>query len=251
MRIIRKIDRCLHKGLILSLKSMCRQRSMHLTTLFVITMACGGIGGTTAFMPNIGRGAARASIQMKASRAQQDSRRSMINKTLRGALGSVALTVGSVSTAPLSAAAKGVKRLKNAPVVKLPSGVEYQDMSIGSGATPQLGDRVAVHYSLYYNGLEVESSRDSSGLAARPYGFNWGSGSGSGSICKGVQLGMEGMQIGGRRKITVPSELAFGKKGLPPFIPGDATVLFDVSIWSIKPAGVNPNLTLPGQQNYF
>jgi len=54
-----------------------------------------------------------------------------------------------------------------------------------------------------------------------------------------------------RRKITVPSELAFGKKGLPPFIPPDATVLFDVSIWSLKPAGVNPNLTLPGQQNYF
>ncbi len=56
---------------------------------------------------------------------------------------------------------------------------------------------------------------------------------------------------GGRRKITVPPELAFGKKGLPPFIPSDATVLFDVSIWSIKPAGTNPNLTLPGQQNYF
>lgn len=83
-------------------------------------------------------------------------------------------------------------------MVTLESGVQYQDMSIGSGPSPQLGDRVAVHYSLYYNGLEVESSRDSSGLAARPFGFNWGVQTGSGAICKGVQLGMDGMQIGGR-----------------------------------------------------
>ena len=143
------------------------------------------------------------------------------------------------------------QRVKNAPVVTLDSGVQYQDMAIGSGPSPKLGDRVAVHYSLYYNGLEVESSRDSSGLAARPFGFNWGTQTGTGAICKGVQLGMEGMQVGGRRKITVPSDLAFGKKGLPPFIPPDATVLFDISIWSLKPAGTNPNLTLPGQQNYF
>lgn len=190
---------------------------------------------------------------MAAGRAggQEDTRRSVLSKTLAGGLGALSLTAVTLGGSPLPAAAKGVKRIKNAPSVKLPSGVEYQDMTLGSGATPHDGDRVAVHYSLYYNGLEVESSRDSSGLAARPYGFNWGTEKGTGSICKGVQLGMEGMQIGGRRKITVPADLAFGKKGLPPFIPGDATVLFDVSIWSIKPAGTNPNLTLPGQQNYF
>jgi len=189
---------------------------------------------------------------MAAGRAgQEDTRRSVLSKTLAGGLGALSLTALTLGASPMPAAAKGVKRIKNAPSVKLPSGVEYQDMTLGSGATPHDGDRVAVHYSLYYNGLEVESSRDSSGLAARPYGFNWATERGTGSICKGVQLGMEGMQIGGRRKITVPSELAFGKKGLSPFIPGDATVLFDVSIWSIKPAGTNPNLTLPGQQNYF
>lgn len=100
-----------------------------------------------------------------------------------------------------------------------------QEMAIGSGPSPKLGDRVAVHYSLFYNGFEVESSRDSSGLAARPYGFNWGTENGSGAMVKGVQQGMAGMQVGGRRKITVPPELAFGKKGVPPFIPADATVL--------------------------
>ena len=68
-------------------------------------------------------------------------------------------------------------------------------MAIGSGSTPQLGDRVAVHYSLYYNGFEVESSRDSSGLAARPFGFNWGTKEGNGAIVKGVQEGMAGMQV--------------------------------------------------------
>lgn len=46
------------------------------------------------------------------------------------------------------------------------------------------------------NGFEVESSRDSSGLAARPYGFNWGTETGSGAMVKGVQQGMKGMQVG-------------------------------------------------------
>lgn len=147
--------------------------------------------------------------------------------------------------------AKGVKRIKNGPIVTLPSGVQYQEMSIGEGASPQLGDRVAVHYSLFCNGFEVESTRDSSGLAARPYGFNWGSDNGFGSFPKAVQEGMKGMQIGGRRKITVPAKLAYGEKGRPPFIPPNSDVLFDISIWSIKPAGINPNLTLSGQQNYF
>ncbi len=114
---------------------------------------------------------------------------------MAGGLGALGLAALTTTLSPLPAVA-GVKRLKNAPVVKLPSGVEYQDMALGSGATPQQGDRVAVHYSLYYNGLEVESSRDSSGLAARPYGFNWGTEKGTGSICKGVQIGMGGMQIG-------------------------------------------------------
>ncbi|GAB5030521.1 peptidyl-prolyl cis-trans isomerase fkbp16 [Nannochloropsis oceanica] len=223
------------------------------TSLLVLVVACYCLAvPTLAFFPSTGSPSTVTTQMMATGRAgQEDSRRSALSKTLAGGLGALSLATVTLGVSPIPAAAKGVKRLKNAPTVKLANGVEYQDMTLGSGATPHEGDRVAVHYSLYYNGLEVESSRDSSGLAARPYGFNWGTDKGTGSICKGVQLGMEGMQIGGRRKITVPSDLAFGKKGLPPFIPGDATVLFDVSIWSIKPAGTNPNLTLPGQQNYF
>jgi hypothetical protein len=44
-------------------------------------------------------------------------------------------------------------------------------------------------------GFEVESSRESSGLAARPFGFNWGTEKGTGAICQGVQQGMDGMQV--------------------------------------------------------
>ncbi|CAM9126015.1 unnamed protein product [Choristocarpus tenellus] len=124
-------------------------------------------------------------------------------------------------------------------------------MTIGDGATPHKGDRVAIHYSLFYGGLEVESSRDSQGLAARPLGFNFGTSTGPGSIPVGLQQCIEGMKVGGRRKIVLPPALAFGKTGRPPFIPGDATVQFDISLWSVKPAGVNPNLTLPGSQSIF
>ncbi|CAM9372389.1 unnamed protein product [Sphacelaria rigidula] len=119
-------------------------------------------------------------------------------------------------------------------------------MTIGDGPTPRDGDRVAVHYSLYYGGLEVESSRDSQGLAARPLGFTFGTVSGPGSVPPGLNECITGMKVGGRRKITLPPELAFGKDGRPPFIPGGATVLFDVSLWSVKPAGMDPNLTMPG-----
>ncbi|CAM9873880.1 unnamed protein product, partial [Phaeothamnion confervicola] len=145
-----------------------------------------------------------------------------------------------------------VRRTKNAPIVKLPSGASYQEMTVGKGASPKFGDRVAIHYSLYYNaGLEVESTRESSGLAARPFGFTFGTKGGLGSIPRGLEEAIDGMQVGGRRKITLPGELAFGKAGKVPFIPPDATVLFDVSLWSVKPAGTNPNLTIPGSQNYF
>ncbi|CAN0010258.1 unnamed protein product [Hapterophycus canaliculatus] len=97
-------------------------------------------------------------------------------------------------------------------------------MTIGDGPKPNDGDRVAVHYSLFYKGLEVESSRDSQGLAARPLGYTVGTVNGPGSVPPGLDEIVKGMRVGGRRKITLPPQLAFGKTGRPPFIPPDATV---------------------------
>jgi len=157
-----------------------------------------------------------------------------------------------VFSATPRAEAKGSKKIKNAPIEELENGIKYQEMAIGDGPSPKTGDRCAIHYSLYYNGFEVESSRASSGLAARPVGFNFGDNFPQGSsLPVSLQSAIKGMNVGGRRKVILPPELAYGKKGYPPMIPADAEILIDVSLWSVKPAGVNPNLTLPGQQNYF
>lgn len=185
---------------------------------------------------------AKTELQSERGEGTKASRRTFVEQAL-------IVTAGLVYGG--EAASAKVVRVKDGPRVTLPSGVSYVEMSIGDGDTPNKGDRVAVHYSLFCNGFQVESSRESSGLAARPLGFDFGAESGPGSVPLGMQQGIEGMKVGGRRKITVPPELAFGLKGRPPFIPGNAVVMFDVSLWSVKRAGRNANITLGGSSNTF
>jgi len=149
---------------------------------------------------------------------------------------------------PLPAAA-GVKRCKNCAAVELDNGVRYQDVLLGDGNQLEVGDTVAIHYSLFCNGIEVESTRDSSGLAARPFGFTYG-GDFNRKIPKALEDALEGMKVGGRRKVVLPSAEAYGEKGRG-MVPPNTPVEFDVTVWSVKKAGTNPNLTLPGSQNFF
>lgn len=133
----------------------------------------------------------------------------------------------------------------------LPSGVTYRDITVGKGYSPRDGDTVAIHYSLFYKDLEVESSRESQGLAATPLGFTFGAVSGPGSIMPGINLGMDGMKVGGLRLITIPPELAYGEKGKLPLIPGNATVDFAVSLLSCKRQGTNPNIMIDPKAQSF
>jgi len=162
----------------------------------------------------------------------------------------VAATLGALVAVqhPTHAHALSMRRIlaKAGPEVVLPSGVVYRDVTVGKGNTPEVGDQCAIHYSIYYNDLEVESSRESQGLAARPLGFTYGAATGAGSLIPGMMLGIEGMQVGGVRLMTVPSELAFGSSGRKPLIPPNATVQFVVQLLSVKRAGRNPNVSTSG-----
>lgn len=167
------------------------------------------------------------------------------------------LQLGAIMAAsqflPEPANALSKKRIlaKAGPAVTLTSGIVYRDVTVGKGYVPRPGDTVAIHYSLFYDDLEVESSRESQGLAARPLGFTFGTKEGPGAVMRGVNDGMDGMKVGGLRLITVPPELAFGSKGKPPLIPGDATVDFAVSLLSCKRRGTNPNSMIdPKAQSY-
>lgn len=158
-----------------------------------------------------------------------------------------------LSLLPDRAEALSKKRIlaKAGPEVALESGVTYRDITVGKGFMPRDGDTVAIHYSLFYKDLEVESSRESQGLAASPIGFTYGAKSGPGSVLQGLNMGIEGMRVGGLRLITVPPEFAYGTRGKLPLIPANATVDFAVSLLSVKRRGTNPNSTInPGAQKF-
>jgi FKBP-type peptidyl-prolyl cis-trans isomerase len=107
-----------------------------------------------------------------------------------------------------------------------------QDMKIdslkeGSGQEAKAGNKVAVHYvGTLTDGKKFDSSRD----RGRPFTFNLG----AGEVIKGWDQGVAGMKIGEIRRLTIPSDLGYGKRGSPPVIPPDATLVFEVELLEIR-----------------
>lgn len=125
------------------------------------------------------------------------------------------------------------KALPGSPVkgepTKTPSGLEYWDIKAGTGAEAAKGDTVNVHYTGWLtNGKEFDSSLR--GANPKPFSFKIG----SGDVIKGWEEGVAGMKVGGKRKLRIPGSLAYGPSGYPGVIPPNATLIFDVSLVSIK-----------------
>lgn len=112
--------------------------------------------------------------------------------------------------------------------VALPSGLVVRDLVIPeSGAEARQGDLVAVHYQLFLtDGTQVESSQST----GTPLRFELG----SGVVPRGLEEGIVGMRLYGRRRLIVPGPLAFGDEGRPPTIPPGATVRFDVELMELQ-----------------
>jgi FKBP-type peptidyl-prolyl cis-trans isomerase len=118
------------------------------------------------------------------------------------------------------------------PKVTVPPGpppkkLVVQDLIIGKGKRAKNGPAVAVQYVgvLYKNGKEF----DSSWTGARkhnPFGFALG----MGQVIAGWDQGVPGMRVGGRRKLIIPASLAYGKQGLPPKIPPNSALVFDIDL---------------------
>lgn len=143
-----------------------------------------------------------------------------------------ARTIAIVVVLALAGLAIGYMIMNRAPKVgpetTTPSGLKYSDLVEGTGPTPQLGQTVAVHYTgKLVNGTEFDSSRKPGG---KPLEFQLG----TPKIIKGWNEGIATMKVGGRRTLTIPPTLGYGKEGNPPSIPPNATLIFDVELMGIK-----------------
>lgn len=114
-----------------------------------------------------------------------------------------------------------------AETVTTATGLQYEDMSVGTGATPQAGQTVVVHYTGWLtNGNKFDSSVD----RGQPFTFPLG----QGRVIKGWDEGVASMQVGGKRKLTIPPELGYGAAGFPGAIPPNSVLVFEVELLDLR-----------------
>jgi peptidylprolyl isomerase len=109
-----------------------------------------------------------------------------------------------------------------------PKQLKVEDLIEGDGAAAKNGDKLSVQYVgvLYDNNKEFDSSWS---RGEEPLEVTLG----SGQVIPGWEQGLLGMKVGGRRKLTIPPDQAYGAQGQPPTIPGNATLVFEIDLKKI------------------
>jgi len=107
-----------------------------------------------------------------------------------------------------------------------PSGLIVEDINIGEGAAAAAGQKVTVHYTGWLtNGAKFDSSKDRNDPFVFPLG--------GGRVIKGWDEGVQGMKVGGKRKLTIPPALGYGSRGAGSVIPPNATLVFEVELLGV------------------
>ena len=115
-----------------------------------------------------------------------------------------------------------------AVMTRTQSGLYYQDIATGEGPAVQAGQTVRVHYTGWLpDGTKFDSSRDRNEPLEVTVGV--------GNVIPGWDEGLQGMQVGGQRKLVIPPNLAYGDRGAGGVIPPGATLVFDVELVEIAP----------------
>ena len=116
-----------------------------------------------------------------------------------------------------------------APTITTPSGLRYQILKKGHGPAARAKDKPSAHYTGWLtNGTKFDSSID----RGEPFDFDLG----EGQVIPGWDEGLQGMQVGEKRRLIIPPELGYGENGAGGVIPADATLIFDVELLTIKKA---------------
>lgn len=126
-----------------------------------------------------------------------------------------------------------INKKGNHKMVTTKTGLQYEDIKVGTGSSPKVGDMVTVHYvGTFEDGKKFDSSRD----RGTPFKFRLG----VGQVIPGWDEGVATMKIGGQRKLVVPGKLGYGPRGIQDrrtgqyVIPPNATLVFDVELLGIN-----------------
>jgi FKBP-type peptidyl-prolyl cis-trans isomerase FkpA len=107
------------------------------------------------------------------------------------------------------------------------SGLKVTDLQTGDGPEAKAGHQVTVHYTGWLeNGTKFDSSLD----RRDPFKFVLG----AGAVIRGWDEGVEGMKVGGKRRLTIPASLGYGARGAGGVIPPNATLIFEVELLGVK-----------------
>lgn len=139
------------------------------------------------------------------------------------------LTLAVILTVPLHAedAPAAETKKKDSKIVKTDSGLQYEILKEGTGASPKNGDRVKVHYvGTLTDGKKFDSSRDRGEAFEFPIG--------QGQVIKGWDEGVLTMKVGETRKLIIPADLGYGARGAGGVIPPNATLIFEVELLGIN-----------------
>src|SRR4051812_38677418 len=108
-----------------------------------------------------------------------------------------------------------------------PSGLNYTDETLGTGTEAKSGNTMDVHYTGWLkDGTKFDSSKD----RGSPFSFQLG----AGRVIKGWDEGVAGMKVGGKRRLVIPAELAYGSRGAAGVIPPNAELTFEVELLKVK-----------------
>jgi FKBP-type peptidyl-prolyl cis-trans isomerase FkpA len=128
----------------------------------------------------------------------------------------------------MSVAAAGCNKNPNSPTSSAP--YSQTDLVVGTGTQANTGNRATVAYTGWLYDSTKTDGKGKQFDSSTSFAFTIG----NGSVIKGWDQGVPGMKVGGQRRLVIPPELAYGSTGAGGVIPGNATLVFDITLLAVQ-----------------